>query len=150
MKSCRFTAILGALAIFASGCHSMNRSGLPSTESNATIQAKIQPRDEWGARADLPTFGTPSEGTIRILIDGYSVNRPGNYHLSSGTTVQEAIDAAQGLTRIVGWQRSYSGIQRKRPDGSVETIWFTREGRAAEEKMMLQDGDHLRVSHEVF
>jgi hypothetical protein len=78
------------------------------------------------------------------------VNRPGYYYLSRGTTVHGAIDAAQGLKRIVGWQRPYSGIQRPRADGSVQTIWFTEESRADDEQMALENGDRLRISHEVY
>jgi protein involved in polysaccharide export with SLBB domain len=106
------------------------------------------PNFTWSLPAGFPVFGTPTSDSIRVAVFGYAVNRPGYYYLSRGTTVHGAIDAAQGLKNNVWWKRPYSGIQRPRPDGSVQTIWF--QHRADDEQMALENGDRLRISHEVY
>jgi hypothetical protein len=47
-------------------------------------------------------------------------------------------------------QMSYSGIQRQKPDGSVETFWFTEENLTNNEAQVLQNDDRLKISHEVY
>src|SRR4249919_470833 len=123
MSAIHFIAV-GVVTTFVCGC-----------QSPSPVVARVAPTppDAPAPRAvALPTFGTPTPDSIRVTIVGYSVKRPGYYYLTQGTKVRGAMQAAQ-FSGFVGWQRPYSGIDRQRPDGSVETIWFTFEGRAEDE-----------------
>jgi hypothetical protein len=84
-----------------------------------------------------------------VAVFGHSIKKRGYYYFPRGATVHDAMLAAE-FTGIVGWRRPYSGIQRQRLDGSVETIWFTEQSRAADEQRVLQNDDRLKISHEVY
>jgi hypothetical protein len=128
-------AIFGPVVALICGC----RSSVPHKEPSLTPLAT----------PDLPTFGAAASGSIRIKIYGYGVKRPGYYFLASGATVRDAFEAAHGTERA-DWTRPYSGITRKKPDGTHEDIWFKRDARQFDEKLVLQDGDEVRFSHEVY
>jgi hypothetical protein len=144
MSTCRCIWAIAALVLLACGCQLSNGN----TQSSEAHPSSVPADFAWRIPPDFPTFGSPNPGFIRVAVSGYSV-RPGYYYLPEGATVHDAMDAAH-FSHFVGWQRPYCGIQRRRPDGSVETIWFTREGRAADEKRVLQNDDGLRISHEVY
>ena len=129
---------IGLVLAFACGCQSLGRKG-------AQAPAEVT----WTIPPDFPTFGTPVADSIRVAIFGYSVIHPGYYHLARGASVHDAMQAAQ-ISDIVGWREPYSGIQRPRPDGSVETIWFKRANQAVDELRVLQNDDRLCISHEVY
>ena len=145
---------MGLAMILVCGCLSPRPEPVSYADSQPRIirtYPTISPNFTWKIPSDFSTFGVQSKDSIRIAIFGLSVKRPGYYILPRGATVRGAIEAAQGLSGIVGWERPYSGIQRRRPDGSVLTIWFTSyKHQAEEEKLLLQDGDRVRISHEVY
>ena len=145
-------SILAMSVVLVVGCHSAvpPSEGVQQSEpSLAATEVATSPGFTWPLPENFPSFGTVSQQSMRVAIFGYAVKQPGYYYLPPGATVHDAIEAAHGLGNIVGWQRPYSGIQRRRPDGSVETVWFTRAGRSTEEQINLRDGDRLRISHEV-
>jgi hypothetical protein len=127
---------------------------LATTQTNFVAVALTPSHDRtdsgftWGTSPGLPSFGSPSPDSIRVAVIGFSV-RSGHYLLPRGATVRDAMEAAQ-FSGFVGWEYPYSGIQRKRQDGLVETRYFTRQGRAADERRVLQDDDRLSISHEVY
>jgi hypothetical protein len=98
---------------------------------------------------DLPTFGAPVEGSIRVMVFGFGVKQPGYYFLPQGATVRDAFDVAQGTERT-NWKRHYSGIVRQTPDGDLETIWFSRQTREFDESRVLENGDGVKFSHEIY
>ena len=95
-------------------------------------------------------FGSPTADSIRVAIFGYAVNRPGYYYLPKAAAVQDAAAAAGIHGSFGGWDPDYSGIQRNKPDGSVETIRFKNIAREIAEKIALRSGDTLQLSHEVY
>ena len=98
--------------------------------------------------SDLAEYGSRTENSIRIAVFGYAVARAGYYHMPRGASVQDA--AASAKIRQNGWDPAYSYIQRRKRDGSAEMIRFTGLPLASAEKIALQDGDILRLSHEVY
>lgn len=143
-------AILAISFVLVTGCHSATPKGERVPQSSARTEIATSPGFTWPVPEDFPTFGTGTQQSMRVAVFGYGVNRPGYYYLPRGATVHDAIEAAQGLNTLVAWHRPYSGIERQRPDGSVQTIWFTRAGRSTEERIDLHDGDRLCISHEVY
>jgi protein involved in polysaccharide export with SLBB domain len=77
-----------------------------------------------------------------------TVQRPGFYYLPQGAIVRDAVKAAKGLSDFTWW-RSYSGIERPRPDGLFNVFVFS-DNRDAEELILLQDGDRIYFGHEVY
>ena len=75
------------------------------------------------------------------------VNRPGAYYLPRGSTVRQAVEAAQGLTRIAAWR--YFGIVRPYRNVLPQTIRFGPD-QARAEQTPLEDGDQLYFGHEVY
>jgi hypothetical protein len=142
-SSVRWSTMRTSLAVVATVATTLLGAGCHAPDP-------VPPSTAWRIPPDLQTFGVPTQGSIRVAVIGFAVKRPGYYILPAGTTVHDAIQAAQGLGDIVGWRRPYSGIQRHTTGASVETIWFTRSGRTAEEQLPLQAGDVLRISHEVY
>jgi len=141
----------GLVLAFASGCHSPSPPRPPAgaqASTPVTTRPVISSGFTWSVPADFPTFGTATADSIRVAVFGYSV-KPGYYYLPQGATVHDAMATAR-FSGIVWWKRPYCGLQRQRLDGSVETIWFTREGRATDEQRVLQNDDRLQISHEVY
>src|SRR5262249_19599880 len=141
-------AVLRAAAILAAGCHS------PSPPPTTTLSTQDPPQApayqsfnsqtaRWTVPPNLPTFGTSTVASIRVVIFGMpgAVQRPGHYHLSQGTVVRDGVRAAGGLGPMTWW-RHYSGIQRQQQDGSWQVIRFTRN-RTAEEQIPLRNGDQI-------
>jgi hypothetical protein len=149
VSTCRFIWIIGGAAIVACGCQSPNQKAQPpAAPLSATATIAGSTNSVWSTPPDFPTFGSPTPDSIRVAIFGYPVRR-GYYYLPRGATVRDAMEAAQ-FSGFVWWKRPYCGLQRQRPDGSMETIWFTRESRASDEQRVLQNDDRLRISHEVY
>jgi hypothetical protein len=115
-----------------------------TVRSTADRQAAVTPQ---ARPTKLPSFGAPAEGSIRVEVSGYGVEQPGYYFLARGATVRDVFEAARGTSRVY-WRRPYSAIRRKRPDGTEELIWFKR--RESDEKLVLQNGDIVCFSHEVY
>lgn len=132
------------------GCRSPSSSSpaITAPASPPTVSAATSASGSilWLMPTNLPTFGTAKSDSIRVAVFGGSVQRPGYYFLPRGAVLRDAVDAA-GLKRIVGW-RDYSGIARWKPDGSSEMIPFP--SRLEAESMLLNDGDQIQFSHEVF
>jgi protein involved in polysaccharide export with SLBB domain len=76
------------------------------------------------------------------------VTRPGHYYLPQGAFVRDAVEVAGGLSERVWW-RGYSGIERQRPDGTLE-VYKVFKGRKAAEEIALKSGDVLFFGHEVY
>jgi len=143
MRVLLYIGTLGAALGLTCGCS----SSAPKTPHSSADQPGVVITR--AAAADLTTFGAPTEGSIRVKIDGYGVERPGYYFLPRGATVHDAFEAAKGTDRA-DWRRPYSGILRPRPDGTRELIWFTRKTRASDEQLELRNGDNVLFSHEVY
>ncbi len=94
----------------------------------------------------VPVFGQASKDTICVYVLN-QVRRPGVYYLPRGSTVHQAIEAAQGVGRVILWQSS--GIIRPYRNEVPTTIRFGGD-RAKEEQMTLEDGDQLYLGHEVY
>ncbi len=104
----------------------------------------------WPVPPGLPTFGSPSEKSIRVVIFGtvYEM-KAGYYYLPKGATVRDAMGAAHVSRGGTYWR--FSGVERPRPDGSFEVIHFTATSdRRADLQMVLQVGDRLYFAHEVY
>ena len=78
----------------------------------------------------------------------HTVRRPGYYDLPRGAVVRDAVEAAQGLSEFTWW-RTYSGIERQKPVGTLDVIRFT-QNHAREEQIVLQEGDRIYFGHEVY
>jgi hypothetical protein len=100
--------------------------------------------------ATLPTYGIPSTNSICVTVFGMEgmVNRPGRYYLPLGSVVRDAVKATEGLSGQVWW-RGYSGIERQRPNGTLEVFKVFR-GRKDAEEVALQSGDVIFFGHEVY
>ena len=155
MAICRLISI-GVVIVFICGCGFQGQKG-PATvpkPSAAVAEPKaivVEPVRQPGWEDPplyLPIFGTETSDSIRVAVYGYSVNRPGYYYLTNGSTVRDAIQSARGLKEIVSWEQPYSGIKRTKADGSTEMIWFSRSARSSNEVGVLKNADWLRVSHE--
>lgn len=138
-----------ALTCLAAGCGSPG----PATDVPSNHASPVAGTSPWISRSvppDLPTFGTPTTNSVRVAVFGMAntVRRPGFYHLPRGAVVRDAVAAAKGLSEFTWWRR-YSGIERQKPDGTLEVIRFTRD-RAAEEQIVFQDGDRIYFGHEVY
>jgi hypothetical protein len=152
MNARPFISTVGLVLAFVCGCQSPSPKTQPSgTQPPAAVitQPVISPSFTWSIPPDFPTFGTATADSIRVAVFGYSIKKRGYYYLSRGATVHDAMQAGQ-FSGFVWWKRPYCGIQRQRPDGSVETIWFTQASRAADEQRVLQNDDRLKISHEVY
>jgi hypothetical protein len=128
------------------GCQAPARN---STEEPVAPVAKIVAELRFAIPVNLPTYGTRTDESIHIAVFGNSLARPGWYFLPRGSTLSKAIEAAGGLQSYAGWREPYSGITRQAQNGSSQMMWFNPQGRAAAEKMLLQNGDLLRIAHEV-
>ena len=137
------------------GCHSPSpRTTAPqppliTTQAPPAVGVTSQ-TVRWPVPSNLPTFGEPSETSIRVVIFGMrgTVKQPGYYYLPKGSVIRDAVEAAHGLGDFTWW-RNYSGLERPTPDGSFEVIRFTRN-RSAEEQIVLRDGDRIYFGHEVY
>jgi hypothetical protein len=111
-------AVACAFGIFVQGCRSPGLGNDP-----AATQAASQPNSVEASTLsvppDLPTFGSPAAGSIRVAVFGMTgtIARPGYYHLPHGALVRDAVEAAQGLGEFTWW--SLSMIERRTPDGRV-------------------------------
>jgi len=114
----------------------------PAPATSPTVGRSVPP--------DLPTLGTPTSDSIRVAVSGmpHTVRRPGYYDLPRGAVVRDAVEAAQGLSEFTWW-RTYSGIERQKPVGTLDVIRFT-QNRAREEQIVLQEGDRIYFGHEVY
>jgi hypothetical protein len=152
---CRLISI-GVVIVFVCGCRSQGQNGhatvpIPSAvvaEPRAIVVEPVHPQGWEDPPLYLPVFGTETSDSIRVAVYGYSVNRPGYYYLTNGSTVHDAIQSAHGLKDIISWEQPYSGIKRTKADGSQEMIWFSRTARSSNEVGVLKNADWLRVSHE--
>jgi protein involved in polysaccharide export with SLBB domain len=95
----------------------------------------------------LPAFGEPGTNTICVVVCG-RVNRPGYYHLPTGSLVQAGIDAAQGL------KGSPSGFKSKvlrcGADGSSETLRFPWAIGVVVPELPLKEGDIIYLGKESY
>ena len=143
--------------MFICGCRSQGQnenghatSSKPSAavaEPRAIVVAPVRPPGWDDPPLYLPVFGTETSDSIRVAVYGYSVNRPGYYYLTNGSTVHDAIQSAHGLKDNISWEQPYSGIKRTKADGSQEMIWFSQTARSSNEVGVLKNADWLRVSH---
>jgi hypothetical protein len=148
MKALQLIAAMGAVAMLACGCQSSNPIA-PVSEaqaSSATHPTQL-PNPAWSKPEDLPAFGTPTADSIRVVVWGRSVMQPGWYYLPRGSTIHDAMVAAEAS--IHSWPPGrHDYLQRIKADGSLETIRFLNP--TVDEQRSLQDGDHLKFSHEVW
>ena len=159
---CRLISI-GVVIVFICGCRSPGQNDHATVPKPGVVAAEpravaaeptaivVQPVHQPGWEDPplyLPVFGTETADSIRVAVYGYSVNRPGYYYLTNGSTVRDAIQLAHGLKDSVTWEQPYSGIKRTKADGSQEMIWFSRTARSSNEVSVLKNADWLRVSHE--
>ncbi len=149
MSTSFVTAAAVALALLVSACQSQS-STPEDPQTQSVVRSVKSPTVGHSVPSDLPTFGTPTTNSIRVAVFGMNqaVKRPGYYHLPRGAVVRDAVEAAQGLSKFTWW-RLYSGIDRPKPDGTLEYIQFTRD-RTGEEQIVLQDGDRIYFGQEVY
>ena len=155
MGICRLISI-GVVIVFVCGCRSQGQNGhttLPKpnagvAEPGAIVVEPVHSAGWEDPPVYLPVFGTETSGSIRVAVYGSSVNRPGYYYLTNGSTVHDAIQSAHGLKDNISWEQPYSGIKRTKADGFQEMIWFTLAARSSNEVGVLQNANWLRVSHE--
>ena len=101
---CRLVSI-GVVIVFICGCGSQGQNGhgtvpKPSAvvaEPRAIVVEPVRPPGWEDPPLYLPIFGTETSDSIRVAVYGYSVNRPGYYYLTNGSTVRDAIQSARGL-----------------------------------------------------
>jgi hypothetical protein len=116
-----------------------------------TSSGVASPQDEQRARAwwpspDLQVFGHAGVKTICVYVVG-SVKRPGVYHLESGSTVADALKAAQGVSDAADWEH-FCGLVRQRPLDVPQIYRF--KYRQDDEQMSLRDGDQIYIGHETY
>src|ERR1043166_4421083 len=103
----RTRIVIGAgvgLNLLLLGCHSLSPSSpapllSQTTKLAPTSRSVTSQTVRWPIPPGLPTFGEPSETSIRIAIFGMqgAVRRPGYYNLPKGSAIRDAVKAAQGL-----------------------------------------------------
>ena len=155
MTICRLISI-GVVIVFICGCGSQGQNDHATVPKPGVVAAEptaivVQPVHQPGWEDPplyLPVFGTETSDSIRVAVYGYSVNRPGYYYLTNGSTVRDAIQLAHGLKDSLSWEQPYSGIKRTKADGTQEMIWFSPTARSSNEVSVLKNADWLRVSHE--
>ena len=152
MRVCALGLAGAAIMLLVCSCRTDDTQGLivEKSPNEAEVKSWAHTNRTWKLPSDLPVFANTARGSIIVTVYGRSVNWPGIYYLRRRSTVQDAIGAAHGLKEIVGWEYPYSGIERLKEDGSVETIWFHRNTRTNDEQTVLQDFDRLCISHEVY
>ena len=92
-----------------------------------------------------------TKDTICVYVLG-QIQKPGAYYLPRGSTLHQAIDAAEGLTLIADWRTiaGYSGILRHKYDGFPPQIIRFAGDRTKAEQMPLEDGDQIYFENEHF
>jgi hypothetical protein len=99
----------------------------------------------WDLQPEWQVFGSPGPYRIRVNVSG-QVNRAGIYNLIDGSTLRDALNAAQGGTRIMYWPGSR--LVRMQAGSTNEVIQLRH--REQNESIVLQDGDWLSFGVEVY
>jgi protein involved in polysaccharide export with SLBB domain len=75
-----------------------------------------------------------------------AVKRPGAYYLHRGSTVADAITAAQGFSPFADWSH-HCGLLRQM---SLSVPELHRFKHREDERISLRDGDQLYFGHETY